>query len=414
MSAQLQSSRAESIQSGYSPAAVPASFAVAISDVRPTVRVMHVVDRLDVGGTEIVLMKLIRSLDPKVFHHSICTLRGTASRVRSWSSDVVVRDAGGATGSFQFNLVRLYKLMKAVRPTIVHSRNWGGIEAVLAARFAGVPVIIHSEHGYDLTMQRGLPLRQSLYRNLSYRCATAVFTVTDELRRYHSSQAHWDPTGIRVIHNGVDTETFKPRPHLRSAVKQHFGIAPDCLVIGFVGRMIALKDVLTLLRSAEMMVSKCSHFHILLIGAGPEVAPLEQHVRNSSSLDGRVTFAGNRSDIADLLNAMDVFVLPSIAEGMSNTLLEAFATGVPAVATNVGGNPEILENGRYGYLFSPGDAAALADRLLILLRDDQLRMKLGTAARHRVVEKFSLDAMLNRYSDLYLGLARERDVRMAG
>jgi sugar transferase (PEP-CTERM/EpsH1 system associated) len=413
MSAQLQSSGAESTQSGYSSATAPASFARAISHVRPAVRVMHVLDRLDIGGTEIVLMKLIRSLDPKVFQHSICTLRGMAPRVQSWSSDVVVRHAGGATGSFQFNLVRLFNLMKEVRPTIVHSRNWGGIEAILAARLADVPVIIHSEHGYDLNMQHGLPLRQRLYRNLSYRYATAVFSVTEELRRYHSSQAHWNPTEMRVVHNGVDTELFKPRPHLRDALRKQFGIAPECLVIGFVGRMIALKDVLTLLRSAEMIASEFPCFHILLVGAGPEAVRLDEYVGNSPSLPGRVTFAGNRSDIADVLNAMDVFVLPSIAEGMSNTLLEALATGLPAVATNVGGNPEILEDGRGGYLFPAGDVAALADRLLVLLRDDHLRMKFGVAARHRVVANFSLEAMLSRYSDLYLSLAREHGVMVA-
>ncbi len=304
--------------------------------------------------------------------------------------------------------------MKAVRPTIVHSRNWGGIEAILAARLAGVPVIIHSEHGYDLNMQRGLPLRQRLYRNLSYRYATAVFSVTEELRRYHSSQAYCNPNDMRVVHNGVDTELFKPRPHLRDALRKQFGIAPDCLVIGFVGRMIALKGVLTLLRSAEIIEKEFPNFHILLVGAGPEVARLDEYVGSSPSLPGRVTFAGNRSDIADLLNAMDVFVLPSIAEGMSNTLLEAFATGLPVVATNVGGNPEIVEAGRCGYLFPSGDVAALADRLLVLLRDDHLRMNFGVAARHRAVANFSLEAMLSRYSDLYLSLAREHGVMVAG
>ena len=303
--------------------------------------------------------------------------------------------------------------MKAVRPAIVHSRNWGGIEAVLAARLAGVPVIIHSEHGYDLNMQGGLPLRQTVYRNLSYRYATAVFTVTEELRRYHSTQARCSPSRIGVLYNGVDTEKFKGRPQLRSALRQQLGIASDCLVTGFVGRMIALKDVSTLLRSVEMIASEFPNFHILLIGEGPERAHLEDYVAGSSSLPGRVTFAGNRPDVADLLNAMDVFVLPSLAEGMSNTLLEAFATGIPAIATNVGGNPEIVEDGVSGYLFPPRDVSALANRLQVLLGDDRLRKTVGTAARNHAVANFSLDGMLNRYIDLYLGLASERGVRVA-
>ncbi|MFZ0708076.1 MAG: glycosyltransferase [Candidatus Korobacteraceae bacterium] len=412
MSAQLESSRAELIQNDYALVRQPRSSAAAILDARSPIRIMHVVDRLDVGGTEIALMKLIHSLDPRIFEHSICTVRGMASRFCSWSSDVVVRQAGRSTGSFQFNLVRLCRLMKAVRPTIVHSRNWGGIEAILAARLAGIPVIIHSEHGYDLNMQRGLPLRQSLYRNFSYRYATAVFTVTEELRRYHSAQARCSPRRIAVLYNGVDTEKFKGRPHLRSALRQQLGLSPDCLVIGFVGRMIALKDVLTLLRAAEKIASELPDFQILLIGEGPERARLEEYVGGSPSLPGRVTFARNRPDIADLLNAIDVFVLPSLAEGMSNTLLEAFATGIPALATNVGGNPEIVEDGMSGYLFPPGDVSALANRLLVLLRDDRLRKAVGAAARNRAVANFSLDGMLSRYTDLYLGLAREHGIRV--
>ena len=413
MSVQLESSRTESIQSAYTLVTQTTSSVTAIPEPRLPIRIMHVMDSLDVGGTEIVLMKLIHSLDPDVFEHSVCTLRGMASRFFSWSSDVVVRQAGGSTGSLRFNLVRLCRLMKAARPTIVHSRNWGGIEAILAARIAGVPVIIHSEHGYDLNMQRGLPLRQSLYRNLSYRCATAVFTVTEELRRYHSAQARFSPSRIGVLYNGVDTERFKSRPLLRSALRQQLGIPPDSPVIGYVGRMIALKDVLTLLRAVEMVASEFPSFRILLIGDGPERARLEEYVCSSPSLPGRVIFAGRRPDIADLLNAIDIFVLPSLAEGMSNTLLEAFATGLPALATNVGGNPEIVEDGVSGYLFPPRDVSALANRLLILLGDDRLRKTVGAAARNRTVANFSLDRMLNRYTDLYISLARERGIRVA-
>jgi len=369
------------------------------------IRIMHVLDRLDIGGTEKGIAKLIEGLEPDLFTHSVCTLRGSAPGARSWMLGADITDAGRAAAGFQFNLPRLTRIMRTLRPTIVHSRNWGGIEAAFAAHCVGVPIVVHSEHGYQMDMAGGLPLRQRLLRHAAYRCTNAIFTVSNELRDYHADQAWWNASGIGVLHNGVDGDKFCPSRQASKQVRMQLGISPEALIIGYVGRLIALKDVRTLLLAAAKLVPDIPEIHLLVVGSGPELDPLRSHVANSAVLKDCVHFTGARDDVADLLKAMDIFVLPSLMEGMSNTILEAMATGLPVIATNVGGNPEILADSQCGCLFQPGDVIGLAEILSALLRDREMRHRLGRAALELTHKEFSLEAMLARYRQLYCGLA---------
>jgi sugar transferase (PEP-CTERM/EpsH1 system associated) len=371
----------------------------------PPIHILHILDRLDVGGTEKGIAKLIGGLDPDLFQHSICTLRGTAPVACSWMPGIKVTDVGSGTHGFQFNVLRLASAIKTIRPTIVHSRNWGGIEALFAARSAGVPVIMHSEHGYQLDMKHGLPLRQRILRHVAYRCADAVFTVSQELRDFHAAQAWWNVNSIGVVHNGVDGDTFRPSLEVSGRIRQEVGIPRDALVVGFVGRLVALKDVKTLLLGLEGLVSNIPEVHAIIVGSGPELAPLRDYVARSAMLRGRICFTGPREDVADLLKAMDIFVLPSLMEGMSNTILEAMSTGLPVIATNVGGNPEILADSACGYLFHPGNVAELQTHLATLLLNEEQRKEFGQEARRRALTTFSLEAMLRQYHQLYLELA---------
>src|SRR5271157_256160 len=280
------------------------------SAMRP-LRIMHVFDRLDLGGTEKAVMKLIRGLEPGLFEHYICTMRGAGSATGEWASGVTVLHAGREGAAFQFNVFRLVRVMREVRPAIVHSRNWGGIEAVVAARLARVPVAIHSEHGYELAMLSGLPFHRRVLRHFVYRIASAVAAVTDELRSYHAAQAWWSPEAITVLYNGVDLQEFSPQPEVRDAVRERLGIPGDALVVGSVGRMVPLKDFTTLLKAAEVLVAETPNLHVLLVGSGSELSRLQDYVANSRHLAGRVVFPGAVDQVADLLNAMDIFVLPT-------------------------------------------------------------------------------------------------------
>ena len=374
-------------------------------------RVLHVIDRLLVGGTEVGILKVIRGLSDDCFEHRICTVRGfdeTFARSEGFQGKIYV--AGAANSGFQFLLGRLAKTMRDFRPHIVHSRNWGAIETLPAARLSGVPVAIHSEHGYELDMLKGLPKRRRVFRRAAYAAADAVFTVTEELRTYHACQAWLPMERIRVLPNGVDTNRFAYRHREREEIRQRLGFDDESIVLGSVGRLVPIKDHATLLQAAEILLGRGISVKVLLVGTGPELEKHKKFVSGSARLSGRVVFVGEASEVPALLNAMDVFVLPSLSEGMSNTVMEAMSTSLPTVVTGVGGNPELVESERSGWLFKPGDVKGLVDILERLSHDPKLRNDLGQAARERVADQFSLDAMICRYRDLYLELATKRGV----
>jgi sugar transferase (PEP-CTERM/EpsH1 system associated) len=376
-----------------------------------SLRVLHVIDRLGMGGTEYGMLKVIDGLGSGAFEHRVCTVRGfddELAQLHGLKDRVYV--AGRTGAGYQFLLGRLVRIIRAFRPHIVHSRNWGAIEAIPAARLAGVPVAIHSEHGYEVEMLEGLPVRRRLFRRAAYAMADAVFTVTEELRSYHAQQAWMPLKRIRVLPNGVDTCRFAPRPAERADIRQRLGLPASSFVVGAVGRMVKIKDYQTLLQAAETLVARGFPVHVLMVGSGPELSTHQQAVARSPLLDGRVIFTGAVTNVAEALNAMDVFVSPSLGEGMSNTLLEAMASGLPVVVTRVGGNPEIVEEDRSGWLFQPGDVSDLAVRLERLACDSGLGSALGQGARARCVSRFSLEGMVGRYRDLYLELARRREI----
>ncbi len=381
---------------------------------QPRLRVLHVIDRMRMGGTEVGILKVIKGLGHECFEHRICTIRGydeNFSRTGGFEGQLYV--AGRLNSGFQFLLGRLARIMREFRPDIVHSRNWGAIEAMPAARMSGVPVKIHSEHGYEVDMLEGLPKRRRLLRRCAYAAADSIFTVTEELRTYHARQAWLPVERIRVLSNGVDTSRFVRRPRECEETRQRLGLSVKSVVIGSIGRLVPIKDHTTLLSAADLLIERGIPVQVLLVGSGPELAKHQEFVAASPRLSGRVVFAGVSSDVTPLLNAMDIFVLPSLSEGMSNTLLEAMASSLPVAATRVGGNPEVVEDGHSGWLFKPGDVMGLAAILERIGRDANGRQKIGQAARQRVVEHFSLQGMIDSYRNLYVELARKRGVPAA-
>ncbi|HEY2547611.1 MAG TPA: glycosyltransferase [Candidatus Acidoferrum sp.] len=377
-------------------------------------RVLHVIDRLGMGGTEVGILKVIKGLSGEGFEHRICTIRGfdeEFAKAHEFEGRIYV--AGRPGSGFQFLVGRLARIMRDFQPDIVHSRNWGAIEALLASRISGVPVAIHSEHGYEVDMLNGLPPRRRVFRRFAYAAADAVFTVTEELRSYHARQAWLPVERIRVLQNGVDTSRFARRSGEREASRRQLGFDESNIVFGAVGRLVPIKDQGSLLRAAEILIGKGLPVYVLLVGSGPELPKLKEIVAASRFLSGRVVFEGATADVPSSLNAMDVFVLPSVSEGMSNTLLEAMASGLPVVATRVGGNPELVEDERSGILFKPGDVTGLSAILERLVCTPRLREELGQEARTRTVQEFSLESMTGRYRDLYLELARKRGVLTA-
>lgn len=357
--------------------------------------IVHVVNSLGVGGTENGVVNLITGLADR-FRHTVVTLTPTATLAARLPAGTEVHTLAKRPGVDLRTLGRLVVLLRRLRPDVVHSRNWATFGAVVAARLAGVRTVIHGEHGRDATDPDGLHPRRRWRRRLAP-LVTRFVTVSDDLRRWLVEDVGVPAAKVTRIYNGVDISRFSPgdspwRP-------RPLGLDPDEPVVGTVGRLDPVKDQAGLIHAFGRLAGDHPRPRLLVVGDGPCRRDLE--FMAASLVPGRVTFAGERDDVPALLRSMDVFVLPSLGEGISNTLLEAMATGLPAVATRVGGNPELVEDGVNGTLVPRRDPAALAAAIARYLDDAHLRAVHGKASRERAVERFSLDRMCTAYDALY-------------
>lgn len=368
---------------------------------------MHVVRTLATGGTENIVRKLLAGLDPLHFTQSVCTVVPASCEL---PKDTVC--LGLKADQPAFLVPRFVRSFHRERPDIVHSRNWATIEAVVAARLAGVSGIVHSEHGRDLATMANQPWRRRLLRRFAYARADRLFCVSEELREHYCHQLGLKRGTFSVIPNGVDTNHFRPCPETRSQLRTRLGIGTRTIVIGTVGRLDPIKDHSTLLRATEMARQAGIDLRLIIVGDGVRRTAIEQELKNSA-LSRLTTLVGEVQNVADWLNSLDIFVLSSISEGMSNTLLEAMATGGAAIATAVGGNRELIENGHSGLLVPPQQPDALGRAIVELAQSNDRRKLLGNNARARIISKFSIDRMLHQYELLYSELSKPRATRLA-
>ena len=364
--------------------------------------VVHVIRSLEVGGLENGVVNLVNGLADQ-FRHTILCLEGLGplqARVPS-SVDVLAPDPGLARGPLA--CLRLARVLRGLRPDVVHCRNWPTIDAIPGARLAGVPVVVHGEHGREETDPHGLARRRNVTRRGFGPLVDRFVTVSDDLRRWLIDTVHISRRKVRTIHNGVDTRRFSDQD--REGARRALGIDERARVIGTVGRLDPVKDHATLMRAFARVVTARPEAVLAIVGDGPSRGALET-LAADLGLAARVRLLGARADVARLLGGFDVFALPSIGEGISNTVLEAMATGLPVVATRVGGNPELVEDGVNGRLVPPRDPTALSEALESYLSDPLVRALHGKASRQRAVTQFDLPAMLEAYRTLYVSLAR--------
>jgi sugar transferase (PEP-CTERM/EpsH1 system associated) len=368
------------------------------------IRILHIIDTLlGMGGMEKGVVNLISRMDPDRFEHVVCVLRSLGSLADSIPTDRARVVCLGETGSgMRFQALTLARQIEAVKPDIVHSRNWGTIEAVFAGRCVGFCAVVHSEHGME-SCSPVEPRRRRWLRRLAFELADRVLSVSCHLRDHHALRTGFPVRKISVIHNGVDTDLFRRRPEERVRTRARYGLAPDEFCIGMVGRLEPIKDMLTLLRAAaEFPVSL--NWRVLIAGEGSELPVLQEFLRDRPEMRSRILFLGEIQDVPDFLNSLDVYVLPSLYEGMSNSLLEAMSSGLAVVASSVGGNTEVVVDGESGLLFPVGQSPALAKRLLMLHHQAELRLRLGCQAMHRIKESFSFESMVREYDRMYSGV----------
>jgi sugar transferase (PEP-CTERM/EpsH1 system associated) len=371
--------------------------------------VLHVIHHLHAGGLENGLVNLVRRMPCDAFRHAIaCVEDYSEFRDRIDRPDVPVmalkRSLVGTWGVRR----QIHRLCRDMRPDILHTRNLSGLDAVLPARFAGVPHFVHGEHGWDIDDLRGESRKRILLRQLHSPLIDRYVTVSHDLRRYLIERVHIDPRRIVQIYNGVDTARF----HSGSATPRASVIpidfaTRDSIVIGTVGRLQPVKDQATLLRAFARVVGRRPDYRqrlrMVIIGDGPQFETLNA-LAESLGIAALTWLTGASSSVPELVRCFDVFVLPSLNEGISNTILEAMASGVPVIATAVGGNIEIVQEGRWGRMFAPGDVKELSELIEAYVEHPTMRDAHGRAARLVATERFDLMTMVTRYQSLYESL----------
>jgi glycosyltransferase involved in cell wall biosynthesis len=205
-------------------------------------------------------------------------------------------------------------------------------------------------------------------------------------------------TRLALVYNSIDIERFAPVSE--GSPERAEVLAGWSPVIGSTAMLRPEKGVDTLVEAFASLTRKAPAAGLLLVGGGPLQVRLEARIRELG-LEDRVYFAGPVTDVLPWLRRMDIFVLPSLSEALSNSLLEAMSVGCPAVASQAGGNPELVRDGETGYLFQPGDAAGLAGKLQLLVQDPALRARLAAAGRAFIAQNFSRERSLGVLSDLY-------------
>jgi len=375
-----------------------------VSAVDPRPLIAHIVYSFRVGGLENGMVNLINRLPDSHYRHAVIALTAVDPKfaARIQRDDVQYLSLHKPPGQGAKLFPRMHRLLRELRPAIVHTRNLAALEMSAPAWSAGVPVRIHGEHGWDENDPGGRkPLPRWIRKG--YRpFVTHYIALSRELENYLAQGVGVAAARRDLICNGVDARRFRPREGARQTVDGFPFDAPDLCVIGTVGRLQAVKDQVGLVEAFGQLAARpdCGHVRLVIVGEGPQRAQVEAAVAASGVAD-KIWLAGERGDVAELMRGFDVFALPSLAEGISNTVLEAMACGLPVVATAVGGNPELVLDGATGALVPTGDRKALAHALQAYVTDTGRTRAHGEAARGRIEASFSLDGMVGRYDALY-------------
>ena len=367
--------------------------------------IAHVIYRLGVGGLENGLINLINQMPTDNYRHMIICLKGsTQFSERLKRKDVQIIDLKKKDGQDWPSFFTFYRLLREYKVDIVHTRNLAAIEYQVPAFLAGVKYRVHGEHGWDTFDPEGNNKKYQCLRRLLSPLIQVFIPLSLHLQAYLTDKVKIPEHKIIRICNGVDTEKFYPEKTKHQLVDCPLPFAESNVYIGTVGRMHGVKDQMTLVNAFIFLMQTHTELtgqvYLLLIGDGPlraqAIELLEKH-----QLLQYVWLPGERQDIAEIMRMLDIFILPSQAEGISNTILEAMATGLPVIATSVGGNPELVDENNTGFLVPPENPEAMANVMYTLIVDKQKRKTQGENAVQRVQENFSIQAMVNEYTNIY-------------
>jgi sugar transferase (PEP-CTERM/EpsH1 system associated) len=370
-------------------------------------KVLHVVLSMDVGGLERIVLSLVREGHRLGQRTAVACLErpgALAAQVEALGTPLFCVEKG--PGVRLKTIGRLKAVLREVRPDVVHTHQIGALfYAGPAARSVGVPLIVHTEHGKHYGTRR----RMRWLGWMAARYAARFFCVSADIAAEVMAYRITSPGKVHVVPNGIDPARFRGRDD-REGVRRLLGIPGGTPVVGTIGRLSEVKRQDVLIRALARLRRQVPAAHLVLVGDGPLMGSLRE-LAVGLGLEGCVHFAGYQPEPERFLQAMDVFVLSSQSEGTPLAVLEAWAAALPVVGSRVGGLPELIDDGRTGVLFPPGDDGALAAVLGGLLTDLEHAYLMGLAGREQAEARFTVRHMMDVYQRHYGNLlVREQGV----
>lgn len=371
------------------------------------INLLHVVLEMDIGGLQRLITDTTLAMDREKFSVEVVCLDslGCFAEVLQ-ANGVKVTLLRRHDQHLALYPIRLARYMRQRKVHIVHMHPGSFIFGILAAVLARVPVSVYTEHG------RAVPESPARVREdrVSGFFVDQIIAVSKELELYLADAVKLPAHKICTVINGVRVSEFVKRPK-DPALQKEFGLAPDTKVLGTVARLDGVKDQLTMLKAVKIVRETIPDVRLMLVGDGPERSELEKFAK-ANGMEGNMTITGQRNDVPRLINLFDIFLLSSLREGTSISLLEAMSSGVAPIVTNVGGNPAIVSSQVDGILVEPRDPQGMADAIIELLRDDDKRKRFAEAAALKVRNHYSIENMVRQYVEIYTKhLAKKRRSR---
>ncbi|MDB5936843.1 MAG: glycosyl transferase group 1 protein [Massilia sp.] len=363
--------------------------------------VVHLIYRLDFGGLENLMVERINRMPADAYRHAVVCLTGYTDFARKITRPgVELYSLGKRSGLSLGTHAALWKLLRKLKPAVMHSYNLSAIEYAPAALLAGVPVRINGAHGRDAADPQGRNPKHNFLRRMMVPFYDCCYANSADMLEWNRSVIGVPAHKSRLLANGIDSDKFRPAP----AGRTDAFFAEGCIVIGTVGRIQDVKDHATLVDAFVLLQARMpeqrERLRLAIVGDGPLLESLRAKVATEGIAD-QVWLPGSRTDIADILRGLDIFAMSSIAEGTPGSALEAMASGLPVVGTRVGGIPEVIADGVTGLLVPASDPAAMAAALERYARSPAMVAEHGAAGRERVQRHYNMNAMVAGYQSLY-------------
>lgn len=363
------------------------------------IRIMQITHDLNIGGLQRLVVDISRHLDKSRYQVTVCALReGGILEDELINNNInIIKLPVARNGVDYLTFWKLYKILRDERPHIIHTHNTQPfVEGSLAAFLARVPVCIHTEHGRQFPDKKRYMFAEWLFSHYVDQIVAVSESAKKDLVKYEKISGN----KIQVIMNGIDGNKYSRSIDRNKKLKE---LAIDNnydFIMGFAGRLSREKGLTYLLKAMSIIVRKYPKTLLLIAGEGGLMADLQRETEQLN-LNSNVMFLGPRSDIPEIMNILDMFVLPSLREGLPLVLLEAAAASLPIVATDVGGSKNVVKDGANGLLVKSQDEQSLAKAIEYLIKNSTIKNNFGRYSFEIFKNRFSIDKMIYSYEAVY-------------